>query len=78
MSCSYLYFDNKDNDHKLNPVVRIGHICEPYGKYILVWGGQKVNTESTDLICKKLLWILDTEFEKWWEKIFYSQIHSLK
>jgi hypothetical protein len=77
MSCSYIYFTNKNerDDEELNPVVRIGHICESYGKYILVWGGQRFNLDSAaDSLNKNLIWIFDTEFEKW----FLNEIQLLK
>ncbi len=72
MSCSTIYFSNYNerDEEKLNPIVRIGHICESYGKYILVWGGQRFNTvENAGNLANKnlknLIWIFDTEFEKW-------------
>ena len=69
MSFTYIYFENKliENHQKCaNPAIRMGHVCVSYGKYLILWGGRKLNeNQNEEYLDRSKLWLFHTELEKW-------------
>jgi N-acetylneuraminic acid mutarotase len=75
-----------NQDNKLKPFVRMGHVSCSYGRFIILWGGlnrnnnQEENGENVDLQEQQqnlieqnsLIWVFDTDIEKWYS-IAYEQ-----